>query len=238
MTSSDERFAREWMKGILDGIDPQLLDRQIHSPVDELTEAFLEGMSPPTSGKEFNSMISGFVYRLHAEAMRVKRQVTFEDALGEGIILLNTGFRGDASGYELAILSARSGGDAAESVVRIAELVKAREIDALISWTLEDAIAPLAWGARCRLVAGLCEMMGEALPADLRACAPTQLASFIIDLARLIYQVIVEVEERRPKGFMESDDVGTLGVNLFAHPDDPRDVALSERADLFSTAET
>ena len=238
MTSSDLVFALNWLRDVLVRLDPQRMDLAIDSPVDVVTEECLASLCHPASHAEFNVLIGAFVQRLHAEASRLKGPVAFSEALAEAIVLLNFGQRGSASGYEIALLSVMSGGDAADIIARLAAVTKARERESYANWTLEDAIAPLTWNGRCRLAEGIVVLNRDSIPPDICAWPPAQKGTVIVDLVRLVQETSAKVEAVRPKSIVTDGETGTSFLTLFTQTDVIRTAASSEPTDAFETAET
>lgn len=238
MTSSELQAAGEWIGDLLARLAPWRLELLVDAPIDEVTEKVLAGFPPPTSSAEFNQLIGTFIRGLHEEALRVKGPITLNEALAEGIVLLNLGQRGTASGYELALLSAVTGGDSASVIVRLAEVTKAKVRETLVNWTIDDAVAPLTWKARCHLVAGIVELNRNYLSADLCACPPAQMAPFIADLVRLVQHASATIDAVRPRGIVAGGGMDSTLTPLFVQKNEFQTTALSEETDVFETAET
>lgn len=237
MTSFDAWLAREWLESIFRRIRPRQLDRLIDEPVDAVTEDFLASPQPVTSHSKLVALMSAFVQRLHEEALPVRGSVTFHEAVAEGIALLNVGQREGATGYDQAILSVLSSGDAEEVVLQIGTVAKAREREAIVRWTIEDAIARCTWDVQCRLVAGIIETEGHSLSTEVRILPPAQLAPFLRDLVWAVYQTNAKVENARPKSILGDDGPGASPLWFLLQSEEVGVGAMTDEAGEFDRAE-
>ena len=235
--SSDAWLAREWLGRILLLIAPRRLERLIDEPVDAVTEDFCAALQPVTTHDEIVAVIACFVQRLHKEALPVKGTMPSCEAIAEGIALLGGGQRDGATGYDQAVLSVLSSGDAEEVVLQMGAVAKAREREAIVRWTIEDAIAQCTWDVRCRLVAGIVETEGKCLPTDVRNLPPAQLAPFLRDLVWTVYQANGKVENARPKSILGDDTSGATPVWFLLPSEEVGVEAMTDEAGEFDRAE-
>ena len=218
--SSEAWLACEWLDSILLRIAPRRLDRLIDEPIDAVTDDFRAALRPVTSHAELVAVIATFVQRLHAEALPVRGSVSFHEALAEGIALLNAGQRGGATGYDLAVLSVLSIGDAEEVVLQIGAVAKARERDILMKWIIEDAIARCTWDTRCRLVTGIAEIAGDDLPPEVRTSPPERWAPLLGELVLIVHQMIAQLEAAQPKSIGNEDAPGAFPLRFLLQAED------------------
>ena len=180
MTHSDGlwRRAAEIVDQLSAALDNSRLAQDIDAPIDRAAMAFDCPDGEPLSHRQFIETVAGFLRHLCAQACPRGRQLSSSQARDEAVALLQQGYQGTfSSGYEEALL------DAADPcypgvpsvLLKVAELVKARQREMHIRWVTACHIDPADWRLRCAVATLLLEPCRHHLPAPLCWWPPERL---------------------------------------------------------------
>ena len=168
-------------------LDPEKVEREILCPVDHVLE-FVSCEKPVVDSQPtFHQAIGDFVRALHKDGLRVPRILSSSDALAEAISILDQGKPSmSATGYAAALLEGTQGEEGIARVfLRIAELVKERQVQQYVAWAFGAVQAEADWQVLCSLSAILANDLSPYLTPDAVALSPTQLAAHWQDLLTL-----------------------------------------------------
>ena len=184
MKSTETRYRRalEILDQLAAALDAERLSRQIDEPVDRALREFECPQTRHMSNHQFLDVLARFLRHLHARAFPNGRQLSIPMARDEAVALLSHAT--SSADYYDAFFEATELGDEglANVLVRVADLVTARQRDAHVRWAVSSHIEPGDWRMKCQMAAILLERCRPWLPTEVRNCPPEQMADHVLEL--------------------------------------------------------
>lgn len=190
MTPTDALFRRaaEILDQMAEMLDPVCTARQIDEPIDRAAMEFEYSEGEAPAHRHFLDTVARFLIHLYAQAFPHGRQLSLSQARDEAVALLEQGYQGAfSSGYNEALLdTADPSHPGLEAVLlKVAELVRARQRQMYVRWATARYIDPADWGMKWAVASLLLDRCRPWLPDRLQDCPPAQFADYIPDLLPL-----------------------------------------------------
>ena len=180
MKSTETRYGRafEILDQLAAALDADQLARQIDEPIDQALREFECPQIRHMSNHQFLDVLAHFLRHLHASAFPNGRQLSIPLARDEIVALLDKAT--PPAGYYEAFFEATELGDEglANVLVRVADLVKARQRHMYVCWVAAFHFDSNDWHLRRQMAAILMERCRPYLPAQLADCPPASIVSF------------------------------------------------------------
>ena len=180
--------AAEVLDQLAEMLDPGHTARQIDEPIDRAAMEFDYSEGGALSHRQFLETVARFLRHLYAQAFPRGRQLSLSQARDEAVVLLEQGYQ-DAfsSGYDEALAEATDPSHPGLETVllKVAELVGARQRQMYVRWVTARHIDPADWRMKCAVASLLLDRCRPWLPDRLQDCPPAQFADYIPDLLPL-----------------------------------------------------
>lgn len=165
------------LDAVLSEIDTTNLAHSTGLPIDSARARYILDAVTVASYEEFLDCISAFHLHLLRHVRRVATSEHTEAFDAEAVALLERAFA-RRGGLEAAIVEAQEGPKGGMRLILdiLTEQFKTEEKAKHVSRVLKEALDPLDWPARVRLMAALLQRLGPALPHDLRSAPPERFA--------------------------------------------------------------
>ena len=205
MTNS-ERFDQvaKVIDFIIDRLGEERIASEVDEPIDLATRSFCFNVKVSISHSVFNRIIAEFVRHVYKRGIRLPREVSGQEALGEAVDLLRCYYRGVyTKDYDGALLDAASSdAEGLELVLsKLAEAIKTAERKKYIECVLVYQVDQLDWQARYRIVEMYLKQNKECLSSELLDLDPAQLVDHLPEL--IISHVSTDRVIRQILGFHE-----------------------------------
>lgn len=180
---------------LLEQTDPARLARRNEEPVDRALRDFSYIPEPVFSSRYVHRVVAELIQYLIRRCGKVLRDLTLEQALEEGLILLEQGYRGPAGrGYEAALVD----GDREESIdsvlFQIGVIYKKRAVGDDLRVLFHRHYFSLDILRRCEIVQNLIACYGPQLPPKLRQIKPVALIEDLPALMLALQGVEVDLQ--------------------------------------------
>ncbi|MCL5808102.1 MAG: hypothetical protein M1418_06090 [Deltaproteobacteria bacterium] len=185
MVSEMSQNGGKVIETILDLLSPERIYREIEYPIDAISGGFQINMDESLTHTVFNRVVSGFVQRIYGEALRLPRRFSTDEALAEGIDLLNrySAVEGpDRYGSILGLALTGNPDDLKAVLMQLAEIIKDIERRKYVRWVFVCHFRTLEWKRQCCIVATYRERMSPYMTAEVLRLKPEQLVEYFEDL--------------------------------------------------------
>ena len=188
MNSDDEREAL-----IIDETLKLLGDEyrynHIVNPIEKIALDFQYSQDRPITYRLFINTLGLFVQSVYKYGVRVKQEITKDQARSIAYMILENGYIGmNSSGFNAAYLDAINKEIEGFELVlsKMTEIFTSMEHAKHVRWVYESRLGHLDWETKCSIGQLLLKRMEPYLPNDLARCLPAQIADHLEDLLNLM----------------------------------------------------
>ena len=188
MNSNHEREARI-IDEILNLLGDEYIYNHIVNPIEKIALDFQYSQDRPITYRFFINTIGLFVQRAYKYGVRIKQEITKDQARSIAYMILENGYIGtNSSGFNAAYLDAINPElEGFELVLsKMTEVITSMEHTKHVRWVHENHLGCLDWQTKCHIAEIILERMASYLPSDLARCHPAQLSDHLEDLLNLL----------------------------------------------------
>jgi len=189
-------------------LDETRLAQAIDEPIDTATEAYCCHVGTPDSCRQFNDIISEFVFHVYKNAQACPRKLNRSQACDEAVDLLEQAYEGThANGYHAALLDATDTSQGGMDVVlsRITDIIKSRLRQNYRRWVFAHCIDPGDWRAKCDIAAILLDRCSPLPPGKQGSYCAEQFVDHIPEL----FEAVLSIEQLEQQGSFGSFSSGS-----------------------------
>jgi len=157
----------------------------------------------PDSCRQFNDIISEFVFHVYKHAQACPRKLNRSQACDEAVDLLEQAYEGThANGYHAALLDATDTSQGGMDVVlsRITDIIKSRLRQNYRRWVFAHCIDPSDWRAKCDIAAILLDRCSPLPPGKQGSYYAEQFVDHISEL----FDAVLSIEQLEQQGSFAS----------------------------------
>jgi hypothetical protein len=187
--NSDDQKTERIIDDLLKLLGDEFIYNHIVKPVEEVALSFHYAQDGPVTYRFFMKTIGLFVQKVYKFGIRIKQEISEDQAKSIAHMILETGYVGrNSRGFHAAYLDAIDpeieGFDLVLS--QMTEMITSIEHAKHTKWVFENRLGPLDWQTKCRIAEIIIERMATYLPSGLAQCQPAQLSDHLEDLLSLL----------------------------------------------------
>jgi len=188
MNSNHEIEARI-IDEILNLLGDEYIYKHIVNPIEKIAIDFQYSQDRPVTYRLFINTIGFFVQNVYKFGVRVKQEITKDQARSIAYMILENGYIGTASsGFDAACLDAINKEIEGFELVlsKMTEILTSMEHAKHVRWVYENCLGHLDWETKCSVGQLLLKRMEPYLPNDLARFLPAQLPDHLEDLLKVM----------------------------------------------------